>query len=117
VTLKIGPRPGELKFDVKDKSTGKPVQGYGVRWIALDDARLMSVEIPRPHMLIPPDIDVIVEVHAEDIDDGSTSILPTPHSQPCGSRRAKRSISRWSWRKRRRTDIPLQIPCGPLQLG
>lgn len=65
MTLKIGPKPGELKFDVKDKSTGKPVQGYGVRWIALDDARLMSVEIPRPHTLIPLDIDVIVEVHAE----------------------------------------------------
>src|SRR5437588_4081650 len=64
VTLKIGPKPGELKFDVRDKATGKPVEGYGVRWIAMDNARMMSIDIPTPRTLIPPDIDVIVEVHA-----------------------------------------------------
>jgi hypothetical protein len=65
VMLKIGPRPGELKFDVKDKSTGKAVEGYGVRWIAMDNSRLISIDIPGTGTLIPPEIDVIVEVHAD----------------------------------------------------
>src|SRR5207302_9974720 len=65
VMLKIGPRPGELKFEVKDKSTGKAVEGYGVRWIAMDNSRLISIDIPRSRMLIPSDIDVIVEIHAD----------------------------------------------------
>jgi hypothetical protein len=64
VTLKIGPRPGELKFDVKDKLTAKPIQGYGVRWIAMDNVRFTSIDIPTARTLIPPGIDVIVEVHA-----------------------------------------------------
>jgi hypothetical protein len=63
VTLKIGPRPGELKFDVKDKATGEIVPTFSVRWIAFDNARMMSIDIPTAHTLIPPDIDVIVEVH------------------------------------------------------
>src|SRR5438270_13805222 len=33
VTLKIGPKPGELKFDVRDKATGKPRRRL---WRALD---------------------------------------------------------------------------------
>jgi hypothetical protein len=66
VTLKIGPRPGLLKFDVKDKSTGKPVTGFGVRWIGVDNTRMMSVEIsPQTQAFIPPAVDVIVEVHAK----------------------------------------------------
>jgi hypothetical protein len=65
VTLKIGPRPGELKFDVKDKATGKPVEGFGVRWIAVDNARMMSTDLPRTYAIVPPDVDVIVEVHAD----------------------------------------------------
>jgi len=68
VTLKIGPRPGELKFDVRDKATGKPVEGFGVRWIAVDNARMMSTDLPglpRTHTIVPPDVDVIVEVHAD----------------------------------------------------
>ncbi len=65
VTLKIGPRPGELKFDVKDKSTGRPIKGFGVRWIAMDNNRMMSIDMPTDRTLIPPDIDVIVEVHAD----------------------------------------------------
>jgi hypothetical protein len=37
-TLKIGPRPGALKFDVKDKSIGRPVERFRVRWIGMDKA-------------------------------------------------------------------------------
>ncbi len=64
VTLKIGPRPGELTFDVKDKSTGKPVEGFSVRWIGIDDTRMMSIQLPVVRALIPPDIEAILEVHA-----------------------------------------------------
>jgi hypothetical protein len=64
VTLKIGPKPGELKVSVKDKTTGKAVEGFGVRWIGMDNAYMMSFAIPMP-TLIPPGVDVIVEVHAK----------------------------------------------------
>lgn len=64
VVVKIGPRPGELKFSVKDKATGKQVEHFGVRWIAMDNARMMSMEIPTP-TFIPPDVDVIVVIQAQ----------------------------------------------------
>jgi len=65
VTLKIGPKPSDLKFNVKDKSTGKPIEGFRVRWIAMDDARMMSIDIPTTQTLIPPGIDVIVAIQAQ----------------------------------------------------
>jgi len=39
-----------------------------VRWIAVDNARMMSTDLPglpRTHAIVPPDVDVIVEVHAD----------------------------------------------------
>lgn len=65
VTLKIGPKPGELRFSVKDKTTGKAVEGFAVRWIGMDDAYMMSFDAPTNRADIPPNIDVIVEVHAK----------------------------------------------------
>jgi hypothetical protein len=66
VRLKIGPKPGELKFAVVDKSTGKPVEGFSVRCIGMDDTRTYSNEGgPSTSVPIPPGIDVIVEVHAK----------------------------------------------------
>lgn len=64
VRLKIGPKPSELKFDVKDKLTGKAIDWFGVRWIAVDDSRLFSLDSQTQRTLIPPGTDVIVEVHA-----------------------------------------------------
>jgi hypothetical protein len=64
VTLKIGPKPGELKFSVRDKSTGESIQGFRVRWIAMDSTQMMSMEIPGP-TLIPAEKDVIVVVQAQ----------------------------------------------------
>jgi len=64
VTIKIGPKPGELKFSVKDRATGKPVEGFGVRWIGMDNAYMMSFAIPTP-TLIPSNVDVIVVIQAQ----------------------------------------------------
>jgi hypothetical protein len=66
VKLKIGPRPATLKFEVKHKSTGKPVEMYHVRWIGVDNAMMNAFEGPAPRDLaIPPGVDVIVTIHAE----------------------------------------------------
>ena len=36
-----------------------------MRWIATDNARMMSIDIPTPRTLIPPGIDVIVAIQAQ----------------------------------------------------
>ena len=65
VKLKIGPRPAMLKFEVKDKSTGKPVESYHVRWIGVDNAMMNAFEGPASRDLaIPPGVDVIITIHA-----------------------------------------------------
>ena len=66
VTLKIGPKPGELKLSVKDKSTGKPVETYHARWIGIDDAMMNAFGGPASaDLAIPPGVDVILTIHAE----------------------------------------------------
>ena len=66
VKLKIGPRPATLIFEVKDKSTDKPVEAYHVRWIGVDNAMMNAFEGPASRdLVIPPGVDVIVTIHAE----------------------------------------------------
>lgn len=66
VTLTLGPKPGELKLAVSDKLSGKRVQAFNVRWIALPDSRMFSFASGSAYnpWLVPPDTDLIVEVSA-----------------------------------------------------
>lgn len=66
VTLKLGPKPGELKLAVSDKLSGKHVQAFNVRWIALPDSRMFSFDSGSAYnpWRVPPDTDLIVEVSA-----------------------------------------------------
>jgi hypothetical protein len=66
VMLTLGPKPGELKLTVSDKLSGKRVQGFNVRWIALPDSRMFSFASGSAYnpWLVPPDTDLIVEVSA-----------------------------------------------------
>lgn len=66
VTLMLGPKPGELKLAVSDKLSGKRVQAFNVRWIALPDSRMFSFASDSAYnpWLVPPDTDLIVEVSA-----------------------------------------------------
>jgi hypothetical protein len=67
VKLKIGPKPAVLTFDVKDKSTGKPVESFRVRWFGIENLGTMSPseKVPATRVPIPPNLDVIVVISAE----------------------------------------------------
>jgi hypothetical protein len=66
VVLTVGPRPGELKLTVKDKTTGQFLQSFNLRWITVDATNwvISSDSTAGKPVLIPPDTDVIVEVLA-----------------------------------------------------
>jgi len=46
VNLDLGPRPGLLKFNVKDKATGKPIEAFTTRWIGMDEPMMWSLHGP-----------------------------------------------------------------------
>ena len=67
VKLKIGPKPAVLQVEVKDKSTGKPVESFRVRWFGIENLGTMSPseKVPATRVPIPPNLDVIVVISAE----------------------------------------------------
>ena len=65
VNLDLGPRPGLLKFNVKDKTTGKPIEAFTTRWIGMDEPLMWSLHGPATQTPIPAGIDVILTIHAK----------------------------------------------------
>jgi len=65
VTIKIGPQPAEIDLTVTDKTTGKPVDSYTVRWTRIDDGAVMFVESTKNHIFVPPDVDLLLIVQSQ----------------------------------------------------
>lgn len=63
VVLRVGVRPAKIKFTVTDRDTGKAIESFQVRWIALDDSRSFTTDFRRP-LLVPANTDVVIAVTA-----------------------------------------------------
>ena len=65
VTVQIGSRPAEIDLRVTDKTTGKPVDSFTVRWMRIDDrGPAMFTESTKNRVLVPPNVDVLLIVQA-----------------------------------------------------
>ena len=65
VTVQIGSRPAEIDLRVTDKTTGKPVDSFTVRWMRIDDrGPAMFTEDTKNRVLVPPNVDVLLIVQA-----------------------------------------------------
>jgi hypothetical protein len=82
VVLTVGPRPGELKLTVKEKTTGQFLQSFNLLWITVDATNwvISSDSTAGKPVLIPPDTDLIVEVSAAGY--RKWSYLDPSNSQP-----------------------------------
>jgi hypothetical protein len=64
VTIKIGPSPAEIVLDVVDRSTGKPVSAFVVRWIRIDDAPVAATDSNKNRILVPPNVELLLTVRS-----------------------------------------------------
>lgn len=64
VTIKIGPSPAEIVLDVTDRSTGKPVRSFIVRWIRMDDGPVAVTDSPKGDVLVPPNVELLLTVRS-----------------------------------------------------
>jgi hypothetical protein len=61
VTIKIGPSPAEIDLDVTDRSTGKPVSAFVVRWIRIDGS-VTANDSNKGDVLVPPNVELLLTV-------------------------------------------------------
>ena len=64
VTIKIGPSPAEIVLDVVDRSTGKPVSAFVVRWIRIDDGPVAATDSHKNRVLVPPNVELLLTVRS-----------------------------------------------------
>jgi hypothetical protein len=64
ITIKIGPSPAEIILDVTDRSTGKPVSAFVVRWMRIDDGPVAATDSNKSRVLVPPNVELILTVRS-----------------------------------------------------
>jgi len=106
MVLKIGPPAGVIKGTVRDASTGKPVNAGFVLRRASDPDNWVSLSQPAEfRVLVPPAMDIIVEVSAQ----GFRTWYYGGMSDPL-----KRSALRLASSEETKLDVELQPDPGPI---